>query len=190
MRLLAWLYNFCSCESCTDVSDFDLCILSNLAVFDKDYESLDSGNSVTFSARLCDLYVVFFSCFYWFWTKASTAKAASASSTTKSSFTVGHYVCASRRRSNINASQSFTLHGNSAIVECLSHLYLARQSTVCMLNFKCRDVGFDCGFEAKGNTEGDILQACAAHAQRDHGMKPSDINEDLKNKIRSNIHKV
>ncbi|MEO9320490.1 MAG: DUF1059 domain-containing protein [Nitrososphaera sp.] len=57
-----------------------------------------------------------------------------------------------------------------------------------MLNFKCRDVGFDCGFETKGITEDDILRACAVHAQEDHGMKPSDINEALKSKIRANIH--
>ncbi|MGH9993362.1 MAG: DUF1059 domain-containing protein, partial [Nitrososphaera sp.] len=29
------------------------------------------------------------------------------------------------------------------------------------LKFKCRDVGFDCGFEVKGKTEDEILSQCA-----------------------------
>jgi predicted small metal-binding protein len=55
-----------------------------------------------------------------------------------------------------------------------------------MLKFKCRDVGFDCGFTAKAKTEDEIMQKCAIHAQEDHGMKPEDITDDLKNKIRVN----
>jgi len=58
-----------------------------------------------------------------------------------------------------------------------------------VLKFKCRDVGFDCGFVAKGKTEEDILSQCAAHAAKDHGMKPEDITQELKDKIKSNIHK-
>ena len=58
-----------------------------------------------------------------------------------------------------------------------------------MLKFKCRDVGFDCGFVAKGKTEEDIFAQCASHAAKDHGMKPEDITQELKDKIKSNIHK-
>ncbi|MFB5605620.1 MAG: DUF1059 domain-containing protein [Nitrosarchaeum sp.] len=58
-----------------------------------------------------------------------------------------------------------------------------------MLKFKCKDVGFDCGFVAKGKTEEDILSQCAAHATNDHKMKPEEITEELKSKIKSNIHK-
>jgi predicted small metal-binding protein len=58
-----------------------------------------------------------------------------------------------------------------------------------MLKFKCKDVGFDCGFTAKGKTEEEILSQCAAHATKDHGMKPEEITEELKNKIKSKIHK-
>jgi predicted small metal-binding protein len=58
-----------------------------------------------------------------------------------------------------------------------------------MLKFKCRDVGFDCSFVAKGKTEEDILSQCAAHATKDHDMKPEDITQELKDKIKSNIHK-
>jgi len=58
-----------------------------------------------------------------------------------------------------------------------------------MLKFKCRDVGFDCGFVAKGKTADEILSQCAAHATKDHGMKPEDITLELKDKIKSKIHK-
>jgi predicted small metal-binding protein len=58
-----------------------------------------------------------------------------------------------------------------------------------MLKFKCKDVGFDCGFVAKGKTEEEILSQCANHATNDHHVKPEDITEELKSKIKSNIHK-
>ncbi len=58
-----------------------------------------------------------------------------------------------------------------------------------MLKFKCKDVGFKCGFTAKGKTEDEILSQCAAHATKDHGMKPEEITDELKNKIKDNIHK-
>jgi predicted small metal-binding protein len=58
-----------------------------------------------------------------------------------------------------------------------------------MLKFKGRDVGFDCGWSAKGKTEDEILTQCAAHAAKDHKMKPEEITEELKSEIKSNIHK-
>jgi predicted small metal-binding protein len=54
-----------------------------------------------------------------------------------------------------------------------------------MLKFKCKDVGFDCGLTAKGKTEGEILAQCAAHATKDQ----EDMTEELKGKIKSNVHK-
>lgn len=56
-----------------------------------------------------------------------------------------------------------------------------------MLKFKCADVGFSCGWTTSGNTQEEILEHCAAHAQKDHGLKPSDINEELISKIKSKI---
>lgn len=56
------------------------------------------------------------------------------------------------------------------------------------MEFKCKDVGFNCSWTTNGNTEQEILQQCAVHAQKDHGIKPENIAEDLKNKIRANIH--
>ena len=59
-----------------------------------------------------------------------------------------------------------------------------------MLKFKCADVGFDCGWTTTGDTQEEILHNCATHAQRDHGMKPSDIAEELKSKIKANINQA
>jgi predicted small metal-binding protein len=68
-------------------------------------------------------------------------------------------------------------------------IYDEFNSFVMALKFKCRDVGFDCGFVAKGKTEDEILVQCAVHATKDHNMKPEEVTEELKNKIRANIHK-
>jgi predicted small metal-binding protein len=57
------------------------------------------------------------------------------------------------------------------------------------LKFKCRDVGFDCEWTTKGKTEDEILAGCAAHVTKDHNMKPEEITDELKGKIRANIHK-
>jgi predicted small metal-binding protein len=58
-----------------------------------------------------------------------------------------------------------------------------------MLKFKCKDAGFDCKFVAKGKTQEDILAQCATHATKDHGMKPEEITDELKTKIKNNTHK-
>lgn len=57
-----------------------------------------------------------------------------------------------------------------------------------VMEMKCKDVGFNCDYVVKGNNEQEIMQNAAAHAERDHGIKPADITEDLKSKIRANIH--
>ena len=58
-----------------------------------------------------------------------------------------------------------------------------------MLKFKCSDVGFDCSWQAKGKTEDEILAQCATHAMQDHKMKPEEITDELKGKIKANTHK-
>ncbi len=50
---------------------------------------------------------------------------------------------------------------------------------------KCRDVGVDCDFEARGETEQDIMRQCAEHARTAHGM--SEIPADLAEKVRAAI---
>jgi predicted small metal-binding protein len=49
----------------------------------------------------------------------------------------------------------------------------------------CRDVGMDCDFTARGNTEQEILQQCADHARTAHGM--AEIPAELAAKVRAAI---
>ncbi len=42
---------------------------------------------------------------------------------------------------------------------------------------RCRDVGMDCDFVARGQTEEEILKKAAEHADTDHGMK--EIPEEI-----------
>jgi len=50
----------------------------------------------------------------------------------------------------------------------------------------CREVGVDCDFEARGETEQEVLQKCADHARSAHGM--DQIPADLAVKVRASIH--
>jgi predicted small metal-binding protein len=50
---------------------------------------------------------------------------------------------------------------------------------------KCRDVGVDCDFVARGATEQEIMQQCAEHARKEHGM--NEIPPELAQKVRANI---
>jgi predicted small metal-binding protein len=51
---------------------------------------------------------------------------------------------------------------------------------------RCREIGVDCDFEARGETEQEVLQKCAEHARSDHGM--DQIPADLAAKVRASIH--
>ena len=48
----------------------------------------------------------------------------------------------------------------------------------------CRDVGVDCDFVAKGETEEEVLQQCADHARTAHGIE---ISPELATKVRTAI---
>lgn len=50
----------------------------------------------------------------------------------------------------------------------------------------CRDVGMDCDFVAKGDTEQEILAQCAEHARTDHGM--DEIPSEVVDRVRAAIH--
>ena len=50
---------------------------------------------------------------------------------------------------------------------------------------RCREVGVDCDFEARGETEEEVLRKCAEHAKSDHGM--DEIPPELAAKVRSAI---
>lgn len=51
---------------------------------------------------------------------------------------------------------------------------------------KCRDVGVDCDFEARGETEQEVLKQCAEHASTAHGMDV--LSPDLAAKVKGAIH--
>lgn len=49
----------------------------------------------------------------------------------------------------------------------------------------CRDVGVDCDFVARGETEEDVLKQCAEHARSAHGI--DELPPELMEKVRSGI---
>jgi predicted small metal-binding protein len=49
----------------------------------------------------------------------------------------------------------------------------------------CRDVGVDCDFIARGETEQEVLEQCSEHARTAHGM--NEIPPELAAKVRSSI---
>lgn len=51
---------------------------------------------------------------------------------------------------------------------------------------RCRDVGVDCDFEARGETAEEIMAQAAKHAKEDHGME--DIPQELVDKVKEAIH--
>ncbi len=51
---------------------------------------------------------------------------------------------------------------------------------------RCKDVGMDCDFEVRGETEQEILQKAGEHAKTKHNM--TEIPDDVLTKVRSAIH--
>ena len=51
---------------------------------------------------------------------------------------------------------------------------------------KCRSVGLDCDFVARGETDDQVMQEVAEHARKDHGM--SNIPADVATKVKAAIH--
>jgi len=51
---------------------------------------------------------------------------------------------------------------------------------------KCRDVGVDCDFVAKGETVDDVLRQCGEHARSEHGY--TDVPPELVDKVKAAIH--
>jgi len=50
---------------------------------------------------------------------------------------------------------------------------------------RCRDIGFDCDYEVRAETEDEILKKAAEHAQTAHNMK--EISEEVAAKVRAAI---
>jgi len=53
---------------------------------------------------------------------------------------------------------------------------------------RCRDVGMDCDFEARGNTEEEVLKLASAHARGTHQI--TDMPPELAAKVRAAIRTV
>lgn len=53
---------------------------------------------------------------------------------------------------------------------------------------KCREVGLDCNFVARADTEEEIMQQIAEHAATTHGVK--DIPENVVTRVRGVIRDV
>lgn len=51
---------------------------------------------------------------------------------------------------------------------------------------KCRDVGMDCDFVARADTEEELLKMAAKHAKTDHNM--AEIPADVLEKVQAVIH--
>jgi predicted small metal-binding protein len=57
-----------------------------------------------------------------------------------------------------------------------------------MLTVSCREVGMDCDYVCKGETEEEIMKNAVEHAMKDHGYKAEDLmTPELREKIRSHI---
>jgi predicted small metal-binding protein len=50
---------------------------------------------------------------------------------------------------------------------------------------RCRDVGVDCDFVARGETDEDVLRQCAEHGRSAHNM--NELPAELAAKVRSAI---
>jgi predicted small metal-binding protein len=60
-----------------------------------------------------------------------------------------------------------------------------------MLTVSCREVGVDCDYVAKGETEEEIMKNAGEHAVKDHGYKEEDImTPEMKEKIRQHIRRT
>jgi predicted small metal-binding protein len=59
-----------------------------------------------------------------------------------------------------------------------------------MLTVSCREVGVDCDYVAKGETEEEIMKNAGEHAVKDHGYKEEEImTPEMKEKIRQHIRR-
>lgn len=50
---------------------------------------------------------------------------------------------------------------------------------------RCKDVGTDCDFEARGETEEEIMEQAAKHAKESHGL--DEIPQEMAKKVQAAI---
>lgn len=51
---------------------------------------------------------------------------------------------------------------------------------------KCRDIGMQCDFVARGETEQEVLAKAGMHAKNDHGM--TEIPPEVMEKVKAAVH--
>jgi predicted small metal-binding protein len=57
-----------------------------------------------------------------------------------------------------------------------------------MKRLGCRDIGLDCDYIIKGETEEDIIKNAVQHAWEIHAIKPEEMTSEMKVRIKDNIH--
>lgn len=59
-----------------------------------------------------------------------------------------------------------------------------------MLSVSCREVGVDCDFVGKGESEKELMDNLVDHAIKDHGFTREDVlKPEMQEKIKAHIHK-
>jgi predicted small metal-binding protein len=61
-----------------------------------------------------------------------------------------------------------------------------------MLSVSCREVGVDCDYVGKGETENELMDNLIEHAIKDHGYTREDVLKpemQMQEKIKAHIHK-
>jgi predicted small metal-binding protein len=56
-----------------------------------------------------------------------------------------------------------------------------------MKRLACRDIGLDCDYIIKGETEEEIMKNAVQHAWEIHAIKPEEITSEMKVRIKDNI---
>ena len=130
--LLCGLCHNCRCgKSASHLIHMNLDLLSRFSILNENNKSLDSCDTVTLSADLCNFYVVFLTCFYWFCIKTSVKVSATCATVTSS---VTHLYKFTTRSPNINGI--YTRPKNNRIVTDGDFL-----SYPCILKFFSPDAG-------------------------------------------------
>jgi predicted small metal-binding protein len=56
-----------------------------------------------------------------------------------------------------------------------------------MKRLACRDIGLDCDYIIKGETEEEIIKNAVQHAWEIHAIKPEEMTSEMKVRIKDNI---
>ncbi len=55
-------------------------------------------------------------------------------------------------------------------------------------SFRCKDIGMNCGFEARADKQEELMPVIQAHAKGSHGI--NEITPDLMNKVKAAVKKA